>query len=313
MKRNAVRAMATVYLTMLLGLTGCGGGGGGGVSSDDINTSYKGVTTQATVTQSNASALSVDAMDNVQGTSDISGVLGKSVSGHGNYVSALELAKVVEIMIAQSSSGKLVGKSVASLMSRNVDGYSGSASVSVSNINPLNGSFTGSVKFNSYRKDSDSPVITGTVTFDGTVNTSGSIKNIDMSLKSLTAVSGTESVTMIGTISISDDSDKVIINLVETNNATSKTNWMKDIIFTLSGTSMTVAGTYYSHLYGWVTISTLTPLTVSDYADTPTGGQLLFTGSNSTKARLTYGLTFYEGYMLEVDSAGSGIYTIIHQ
>lgn len=313
MKKNTVNALATVYFSMLLGLSGCGGGGGGGVSSDDISTSYKGVTTQATVTPSNAAALSVDAMDNAQGSSDISGVLGKTVSGQGNSISALELTKVVETMIEKSVSGKIVGKSAASLISRTVDGYSGSASVSVSSINPLNGSVSGSVKFYSYRKDTDSPVVSGTVTFDGTVNTSGSIKSIDMSLQNVTAVSGTEAVTMLGTIAIADDSDKITINLVETNNATSKTNWMKNIIFTLSGTAMTISGTYYNHTYGWVTISTLTPLTVSNYEDTPTGGQLLFTGASSTKARLTYGVNFYEGYMLEVDSAGSGIYTIIHQ
>lgn len=312
MQRNTVNMISTICFTILLGLTGCGGGGGG-VSSDEISVVYKGVTTQATVDQSNASALSVDAMENAQGSSDLSGVLGKTVPGQRNSVSALELAKVVETLIQQSVAGKVAGKSVASLGSRNIDGASGSARVSVSSINPLKNSVSGSVEFNSYKNDDDSPVVNGTVSFDGTVDTSGSIKHVDMTLISVTAVSETESITLFGTISIYDDSEKIIINLVETNNVTRTTRWMKDFIFTLSGTSMTVSGTYYDHTHGWVTVSTVTPLTVSDYGDTPMSGRLLFTGSNSTNARLTYSINYSDGYMLEVNSASSGSYTIIHQ
>ena len=314
MQRNAVKMMATVYFTMLLGLTGCGGGGGGGASADEISASYKGATTQAIVTESNAAALSVDAMGDAQGSSDISGVLGKTVPGQVNSVAALELATVVTTMIEQSTAAKTVGKSAASIIEEKVDGAGGgTANISVSSVDPIKSTVSGSVKFYSYKEDADSPAVTGTVLFDGTVNTSGSIKHVDMSLKNVTAVSGTESVTLFGTISIFDDSEKITLNLVETDNATGKTNWMKDFSFTLSGTAMTVAGTYYDHKEGWVTVSTVPPsLTVSDYGATPTGGQLLFTGANSSNARLTYG-NYSEGYLLEVYSAGTGSYTIIHQ
>jgi hypothetical protein len=313
MKGKSVNMILAVCFTILLGLTGCGGGGGG-VSSEEIRANYKGATTQATVTQSNASVLSVDAMDDAQGSSDISGVLGKTVALQGNSFSALDLATVLEPLIQQSVAGKFVGKSVASIAERTVIGSGGgSANISVSSVDPIKGSVSGSVRFSFYKEDTDSPEVNGTVSFNGSVGTSGSIKQVDMTLKNVT-VSGTESVTLFGTISIYNDSQKITLSLVETDNATSRTKWMKDFIFTLSGTSMTVAGTYFDHTHGWVTVSTVPPsLTVSDYGDTPTGGQLLFTGSKNTNARLTYGIIYSDGYLLEVDLTGTGSYTLIDQ
>ena len=100
----------------------------------------------------------------------------------------------------------------------------------------------------------------------------------------------------------------LIMSVVLLDSADNRTYWLKDYTATLAGDTMSISGTYYDHDHGYVVISTVTPLTVSEYSSTPTAGQLLFTGSNGTKARLTYTSS---GYILEVDAGGNDTYVVV--
>ena len=95
--------------------------------------------------------------------------------------------------------------------------------------------------------------------------------------------------------------------MVLLDSSTGKTYWVKDYTYTLTGSSLTISGTYYDPDYGYVTVTTVTPLQVASTDAWPTAGVLLFTGANGSRARLTFTST---GYTVEVDT-GSGFYTTV--
>jgi len=291
----------------VLGLAGCGGGGGGGGS--DISASYKGSTSQATVTTSNAKAVSVDAVQGVQNIAT-AGVLGKQVDNTSEATPQIQsIAKVLEESVVNIAT-KNVAKTVAVTVQDTIYGYSGSASFTI-NGNDSSGAFSGTITFSSYVESLSAPVISGAVTFSGAANTStGTITSINMSLSNLRGVIGSQPYTLNGSIAISSGSSSKTLNIsvVRTEDTNSRTYWAKDFSFVLTGNRMSVSGTYYDHVNGYVAVTTLTPLTVSTYSSTPTSGQLLFTGSNGSKARLTY---TYTGYTLEIDASGNNTYVVV--
>ena len=103
-------------------------------------------------------------------------------------------------------------------------------------------------------------------------------------------------------------SETVTMSMLITNNTTGRTYWLKDYLLNLSGDMLTISGTYYHPTHGYVVMSTITPLTVTGIDATPTSGELLFAGSNGTKARLTFTSV---GYTIEVDAAGSGTFVTL--
>ena len=94
------------------------------------------------------------------------------------------------------------------------------------------------------------------------------------------------------------------MSMVLLDSSTGKTYWVKDYTYTMSTTgTLTLSGTYYDPVHGFVTISTATPLAVTSAGAWPTAGVLLFSGANGSKARLTFNPT---GYVVEVDLSGGG-------
>lgn len=124
---------------------------------------------------------------------------------------------------------------------------------------------------------------------------------------------GGNSYTAGGNISLSqaDGTKNVKISLVMKNGSTGKTYWIKDYAYSITSGSpqtLTITGTYYDHDYGYVTISTLTPLQVTSLNTWPTAGVLLFSGSNGSKARMTF---TFSGYTVEVDTNGNGSFITV--
>jgi hypothetical protein len=109
--------------------------------------------------------------------------------------------------------------------------------------------------------------------------------------------------------------ETVTMSAVVTDNVSGRTYWEKDYNLTFSGDSLTLSGTHYDPVYGYVVFSTITPITVTAIDATPTSGQLLFSGSNGTKVRLT----FFSGGRnsgggsptVEADTTGDGTYVVI--
>ena len=300
--------MVGLLLAVVIGMAGCGGGSGSG---GDVSTSYKGSTIQATVTASNAKAVSVDAVQGAQNASAV-GVLGKSATDiPETSPQMLSIVKILENSVILISPKSSVAKTVAETVQQTIYGYSGSFSFTI-NGNNSTGSFSGSLTFNNYQDYSGSPRISGNASFSGVANTSTSeITSINMSLNNLQGVlGGAQSFTLNGSIATSSAGNTKTLNIsiVNLDNTNNKTYWVKDFNLALTGNRMTISGTYYDHVHGYVVVSTITPLTVSTYSGEPTSGQLLFTGRNGTKARLTY---TYSGYTLEVDASGNNIYVVI--
>lgn len=300
-----------ISVFVVLGLVGCGGGGG----TDSVSSSYKGSTAQATITSSNARVVSVDA---VQGAQDaaIVGVIGKSTAEmQGASPQLLSILNLLENSISHISTNNIspnaaVGKTIDASMQSTEMGYSGSYSYTM-NGNDATGVFSGTITFNFYKEYSYSTAISGNVAFNGVIDTStGTITSLNMKVFNLLGESGYQSGTLNGNISIINNGAFKTLNIsvVRLNNETKNTYWTKDFSFVIGINTMTISGTYYDHINGYVFVSTVTPLTVSEYFGIPTSGQLLFTGRNGTKARLTY---TYSGYILEVDSSGDNIFVVI--
>jgi len=288
-------------------LAGCGGGGGGSSSTP----AYTGVTTQATVTTSNAKNLSADAYSGSQLSSAVSGVAKETGDTGGQTALLPETASILE----QSVTGivntpKVSAKTMAATAQNTVNGYSGSYSYAI-NVDQNSGAFNGTITFSQYKASSTSITMSGNIGFSGVYNqATGTFSSLTITMSNLAGTSGTRSCKMDGTVTYTTSGASKIIAMsaVLTDNASGRTYWVKDFTLTLTGTSLTVSGTYYDPIHGYVVISTVTPLTVSAIDGNPTSGRLLFTGSNGTKARLT----FTNGsYTVEADTAGNGTYVVV--
>ncbi|HYS42800.1 MAG TPA: hypothetical protein VEM32_02365, partial [Geobacteraceae bacterium] len=152
----------------------------------------------------------------------------------------------------------------------------------------------------------------GTMTFSGVFNpTAQTFTSFTVSFSSITVTEGGNTFSVGGRVdlTVSGSTETTVVSLVLQNSVTGKTYWVKDYTYTLSAQgTLTVTGTYYDYVHGYVTVSTLTPLIVSSSGSWPTGGVLLFTGANGSNARLTFTGT---GYTVEVDLTGSGVYSSV--
>jgi hypothetical protein len=301
-----MKKMILVLVSSLF-VFGCGGGGGGGNGGGEPQ--FSGKTTQAIVTSSNAKAVSVNAMQGVQSVS-VLGALAKKTETQDAPVIQL-IADMVQKDVFNAVS-KSTAKSVAqtSTSTGSEPGYSGSFSYSI-NVNTSNGAASGSISFNAYQADSTSPKVAGGVSFNATVNTATlTISSMSMTLSNVTAISSLQSVSLNGSIAItiSGTTTTTSLSVLEVDNTNNTTYWLQNFIMTLSGSTMTVSGTYYDYTYGYVVISTITPLTVNSAYSEPTAGRLLFTGSGGTKARMTYSPT---GYVVEVDANGNNSFVTV--
>ncbi|MBP1728609.1 MAG: hypothetical protein H6Q56_982 [Deltaproteobacteria bacterium] len=315
MRMKTANVMFGLSLTVVFALAGCGGGGSD--SSFDGGSYYKGNTTQATVTEANAKALSLGVIDSVQDSS-FAGGLGKRVTATpGTFPQMLQIATSIESNIQVKSSA---AKTVADVVHHTENGYSGS--FTISGEPNSNGDVSGTITFDSYKEYSYSPTITGPATYRASVNiTTGDLKSLHISLSDVTGEDGSRSYTLNGIMDLKrNDSQTATLDLsiVLLDHTVNKTYWMKDcrIVVTgnttdISGTyTMNLSGTYYDHDLGYVVISTATPVTVESSTGTFTAGQLLFDGRDRTKARLTYAPA-YPGYTVEFFDTVNNVYVFV--
>jgi hypothetical protein len=286
--------MKKVILALLAAaaLAGCGGGSSSG--TDGVGNLYTGKTTQAVVDASNAKAVSSDALDNIQQSAGVGmgGTVFKSAEGAAE--SSFQIQPVIGILkncVMTVNSKPAVAKTVASTESGTQPGYSGSYSYS-GTMNDTTGAVSGSITFNSYVASSGAPTISGTISLSGSVDTvSGNLKTASINMSNISVTSSSISLTMSGSISIAVTTGKetVTASIVTLDNNTKKTQYMKDLKLELtSGTSLTISGTFYNNDYGYVDISTTAPLVTSGFDSNISGGELLFTGANGTKAKMIF-------------------------
>ncbi|BCS52021.1 hypothetical protein [Geobacter sp. SVR] len=298
-----IGALLTASLSFLVLLAGCGGSGG------EI-TAYKGITTQATVTTSNAKALSADAFSGSQMASAATGLAKETGDSSERTLLVQETAVILHKSVAALfEAPKASGKAVAAMVQNTVNGYSGTYSYSVS-VEQSTGACSGTVSYSHFRANSSSTTtLSGSMSFMGQYNQSTeSFSSLTISMNNLSSTAGSRSAGMSGTMSysFSGTTEIVTATLVLADNISGLTYWLRDFTLTMNGVSLTVTGTYYDPNYGFVVISTVTPLQASVIDATPASGQLRFTGSNGTKARLTF--LGNGSSSVEADTTGSGTY-----
>lgn len=290
-------------------LAGCGGSGG--ATSVDVPSAYKGTTTQATVTTANAKALSADAYSGSQLASAV--YVGKATTDTGGLPPFLQgTAASLESCVASIvTDPKSAAKAVAAAVQYTLNGYSGTGSYSIT-VDQTSGSFSGTISFVQYQESATSPTMSGSIGFSGVYNmTTGTFSGMNITINGITGTHGGESFTMSGSMAFSTVgmTKTLTMSMVLADNVSARTYWIKDFTMALSGNLLTVNGTYYDHVHGYVVISTITPLTVTTIDDTPTSGRLLFSGSNGTKARLTF---ISGGQTVEADTTGTGTYVAVY-
>jgi len=296
-----------MVLTGMTLVTGCGGGGG----STPAGTTYSGVTTQAVVTTSNAKALSADAYNGGQVSASASGIA-KEAAVSGEPTALLQQTAVLlenSVKTAVGTPGSLA-KAVAATAQDTVSGFSGSYNFTIV-YDQISGAFNGTVTFTQYKEVATSPSVTGSLSFSGVYNqANGTFTSLNITVSSLYAVKDGRSFSLNGSMvfNISGATKTVGMSVVLTDNSIGRIYWIRDYSMVQTGSSLTMTGTYYDPVHGYVVISTVVPLTVTALDGLPTAGQLLFSGSNGTKARLTF---TGSGYTVEVDTAGNGTFVVV--
>jgi hypothetical protein len=284
-------------------IAGCGGGGDGG--GGFVSTlSYKGKTTQATVSESNKSALSYDAYQAGHVGSAFTTIAKAAVETPASLPSftpsSLIIYRLLEsaVKTAVSGSQKSVGKQVSSSIvdSRTIPGPSGGSATFTISVNDVTGYFYGTISFNSYQ-DMGTTLV-GNTTFSGTIDIyNGNLNSFTLNIDYLHATELGTALTLSGAVSKNTStSDTIItISLIVLYDSTGATYWVKDYTFTVKANgSMYLTGRYYDPSHGYVDISTVTPLTLNSIDARPTAGILLFTGANDSSARLTFTVTGYD-------------------
>ena len=318
--KNSLRVKYVVLAVLLaVSLTACGGGGGGGGGSP-AGISYTGLTTQAMIDENNAEDLTTGAYQGGHTGAAIGGVgaIQAWETGPVGRPRMLKVSQVLEGSLRQMdlmsrSGGIFVGAIYTE--SGTIDGNcGGNASFTVS-VDDETGDFSGSITFNSYCNDG--VTISGAASFSGQVDLyTEELLEFSFSFDNLTGTSGSDSFTLDGDISFDNTVSPatMTMTMLVQDNSTGKV-YKVEYTMTLTEEAnyvdVEVFGTYFDPDYGYVFITTTTPLCIYDGDDYPSDGAIVVTGSTgiaggSTMARLI-ALTSTT-YQVEADTNGDGIY-----
>ncbi|MBU5613338.1 hypothetical protein [Geomonas azotofigens] len=291
------RMSKAVCITLLLALLPACGGGGGGSDQPVDHSKYAGPIARADITTSNAVAFTTDAYaaGSIGASANVIGVMVQNDDTPGGKLTTLpEIAATVRGSIPQAlarvqQAAPLPGVAASSTVYGTAGG---SAAVSM-NLNESTGNFNGTMTFNKYQNLSNGPTITGSVTMTGIYNAAtGSYDSITMDFAPLSATTAKGSATMYGSFAFSATATSETLRMSCTLSVNSSPNyWIKDWTYTFSGDTLTITGVYYHPSYGYVEVTTPTPLTVSSFPGVPTSGVFQAAGAHCSKARLTFSST----------------------
>jgi len=318
--RLKIMKMVSVSSMILLAmfLTACGGGGGDSGGGDSGGgTSYTGIATMATIDENNARDIAIGAYMGGQTGSAMVGISAiQSVeSGDIGRPRTLEVAQALEDSLRRvdfmyRSDGTILN-AIATETDTVAGDCGGSGSFTIQ-VNDETGVFNGSFTFTNYCNGGIT--ISGDMSFSGLIDVdTGYMVDFNFSFDNLTVTSGSDSFTLDGTISydVSGSTTTATMTMLLQDNNTLKVYWIKDYALTLTEgvnyeVTFNISGYYYDPDYGYITISTPTPLVIY-YGDSwPSDGVLVVTGDGNTKARLT--VLSSTTYQVEADTNGDGSY-----
>ena len=305
MKTTILFYCLSFALALLLNACGGGGGGSNGPAVAGSSIPYTGNTVQATVDSTNAKVLADDAYQGMQNATSPSGAVAKTADLQQSP-GVTQLQAIFENTFEKVFS-KSTAKTVAATVQDSVTGYSGSFSYNIS-YNDADGSFSGTGTYLKYKPYINSASVSGDVSFSGVlVASTRKFTSLNITMNSVTAETSATSLSLGGSMAFSTTgaTKTLKISVVMKNNITGKTYQLKDFTYSITGNSLTISGTYYDHDHGYVIIATEQPITASYFDASPSSGSIVATGSNGTKARLTFSAGGSK--TLEVDT-GSGTY-----
>ena len=312
-----------IMVFLVVSLTACGGGGGGGGGGSSSGISYTGITTLAEINENNAVDLSVNAYEGGQIGSTLPSGLGAVQEGNGDVDINVPMFHVVRVLEASllkvdviSVSNDISLGAVVTVSETIYGDYGGSASMAIE-ADDQTGEFSGEFIFSNY---SDDGIITmsGSTNFFGVIDVeSEEFVEFSFSFDSLTVISGNDSLTLDGDVSVdyAYPTGTMTMTMLMKENNTNKVYKVEDYVYTeieeSAGVEAELSGKYYDPDYGYVTMSTTVPLIFYYDEDNPSDGVLMMTGKTgsaggNTKAILT--ILSSTSYQVEADTNGDGTY-----
>lgn len=271
----------------------CGGGGNG-----TPNIQYTGKTNAATITSANASTLgtkSLSAQNDASKTTATRSIVPQSAIDIARGI-ALGQVTTVQATRATQSSGPQPGTCGGSYTA-NSDGGTGGALVFSSYCTGTLGAAGPSVTIN------------GSIGFSAILATDTygqqyvSTLNLTYTYLTVTTQPGNVTFSSSGTFTFAMDPAAAVLSVTESTvieDASGKMVWLDNYVVANTPTGVTINGRIYLSDEGYVDIQTTTPFAVIS-GQWPTSGQLVLTGANGVKVRLTANSS---GYTIEIAPDG---------
>lgn len=316
--------MKTIYLQLISSLftaallVACGGGGDNGNNGGSTNLT----TPPAAITATNASALAKTSLF----SSSTAGVNPAPIGGVTTDTALSSMIQTLSRLPQQFSiTNTQAAQSALAVTTNSLRGScGGTGSYSIS-IDSANGSFSGSLTFNSF--DDCHGVINGSATFTGTVALSNapiSLTSLSFTLTNLALGDATATTTFNGTLTVGFPGVGSMFTMDLT--ATDKNgvsirieNFAVQVIPVQLATTnpgyhmINASGRFYQSQQGYVDISTFADIKIATSGGYPYAGVMILKGANGiaggpTRARLTFAPA--NNYVLEVDTNGDGLYEL---
>lgn len=325
--------IAMVFILMFL-VAGCGGGGGSSDSAKsggvvDPAPSFKGATTQATVTAANAEDLALGGFEGGGAAAAISSVSKTAENSEpvaARNSSVLQLIQALKqstrrmdlpekaVLLRKPAQAGVLTKTLSKITARannyQIQGDNGGVASYSLEINDATGSFFGTVSYQGFT--ANSIVIDGTTEILGTFDANRQqVSNLTLSFRSLKLRSGTSTFSLTGSLAwvynVTASSETLSMNMVLLDQASAKTYWFNNYglvtVYSGNGHSQTFSGRYYDHDHGYVDLSTKAPLVITSGTQWPIQGSLVFSGKLGTWGRLNF---LAHTMVVEADTDGNG-------
>ena len=304
-------SLAGIFTLGMLTIIATGGGGGGGGSGGIV---YTGLTSQATLGDGNAEALSTGAYlgGSVASVMGSVAVVRPSEIGRPRTLTASRALEDAIRLIDPSSTS--AGASFGATGSGSLPGNCGGEAFYNITYDDVSGAFSGTINFVGYCEYG--VTLNGFAPFSGTLDPgTGQFKEFTISFTLVNVIEGSDSFAMQGSISYTFQPASVDVNMemLLRDNSTMAVFWINNYNMTLpvqpGYVEFTISGRFYDPAYGYVDVSTPTPFCINHGELYPFQGVLIIAGSGGTKARLTASPPS-PAYLYEVecDEDGDDIY-----
>lgn len=300
-------------ITCCLSLFACGGGGS---STTPVTTpaaaTYTGKTTQATVTSANATSLAKVMLSNTQKGTAVKGF--GATSAPKIYPIALASILVNQASLVSVSANAQPAVGVVQAVNATINGAVSGNVVLTGQTDDVTGFGTVTFVFNQF-KDNAATTTNGSMTL--VISASGlSFTFAKLTITEVagdTLMDGTIAMTTVGNVDtlkmdfLASDSSGNQVNMK--NFVYVATNYVDPVTASNAGlVDESVSGQVFDSVFGFVDITTTTPVTYAKPADlNPSGGgPVIFTGAGGTKLKLTPVDSL--NVLVEADTTGDGVY-----